>query len=73
MAPYLVVNREYCSAVGVGKNDLFWKMNLLLPLGNKYTNLNNPTRQIQIQVYDKDMFFDDYIGSAVVQVPFFDM
>lgn len=44
MAPYLVVNREYCSAVGVGKNDLFWKMNLLLPLGNKYTNVNNPTR-----------------------------
>ena len=67
MTPYLIVSNKYSSSIGLGKDDLFWKLNLLMGVSNSISTT------IQIKVKDRDMFFDDSIGSAVVIVPAFNV
>ena len=62
MTPYLTVDNKYSSAVGLGKNDLFWKLSLIFPLSLTYKT------NIEVKVKDKDMFFDDDIGQALISI-----
>lgn len=67
MTPYLIVANKYSSSVGVGNDDLFWKMGLLMPISNSISTT------VEIKMKDKDMFFDDYIGNSLVLVPPFNV
>lgn len=67
MTPYLTVANKFHSAVGLGKTDLFWKLSLLFPLSpNSMTN-------IEVTVKDKDLFFDDDIGTTLIVIDPFDV
>lgn len=34
MTPYLIINNRYSTNIGLGKDDLFWKLALLLPISS---------------------------------------
>jgi hypothetical protein len=62
MTPYIIINNQYITNIGLGKDDLFWKVSLLLPI----SSANNTC--INFVAKDKDMFFDDYIGNAFATI-----
>lgn len=67
MTPYLTLNSKYTSSIGLGKDDLFWKLCLLFPLSSSHCT------NIEVCVKDKDMFFDDYIGNAYIAIDPYDV
>jgi hypothetical protein len=60
MKPYLEIEDQnekmfkYVSDLGLGREKIYWKLNII-------TN-----KMLSFKVKDKDMFFDDLIGSAVL-------
>ncbi len=50
----------YISALSRGKADLFYTLGILLPASSASATA------LTCKVVDKDLFFDDYIGSTFV-------
>jgi hypothetical protein len=67
MTPYIIINNQYITNIGLGKDDLFWKVSLLFPISSAFTT------NLSFIVQDKDMFFDDYIGNTVAIISPFDI
>lgn len=66
MTPFLTFDNKYCSSLGIGKEDLFWKMGLILMASSSITTT------VRIGVQDRDLIFDDFIGQTALLIPPFD-
>ena len=51
----------YSTTVGLGTEQLFWKLGITFAI-------LSPSNTIKVVVKDKDMFYDDYIGTATLQL-----
>ena len=39
MTPYITINNKFITNIGLGKDDLYWKLSLLLPISSAINNI----------------------------------
>lgn len=60
MKPFLEIQAQneklfrYISDIGLGKEKIYWKLNII------------SDKMLNFTIKDKDMFFDDLIGNAIL-------